>query len=423
MSLGLQLYRAATLMLGLFKGAILDARVRAGKEDPARINERIARRLRARPDGRVIWLHGASVGESLMLLGVGERLRDLYPDATLLFTSQTQTSAQLLSDQTSQRLIHQMAPLDTPGVAQRFIAHWKPNLLIVAEGDIWPNLLMQARQSGARTALVNARMTTKSVEGWTRWPSLAQLIFGGFDALLGADRSTSKALTRLSGTTVHTTGNLKAALPPPPTDAAEETRIRKTFLEARKCLVAASTHETEEALALDVLGMLETRPAVIIAPRHPERGDEVETLIARRGLSCARRSKNETAEADTDVLLADTLGEMGLWYSLADTVYLGGAHRDGVGGHNPLEPIRLGRPVVTGPFGFNFAELFAPLESAGALTIAGGATDVAKVIDTHLAGNASPIDPGALAQFFADAETPLDETIAALLPLMPEPPQ
>ena len=163
MTLGLTLYRMFSRLVALFLGRILSRRVKKGKEDPARLHERRARKLPERPEGRLVWLHGASVGESLILLELGKRLQGEVPDVQLLFTSQTETSAKLVAENLPERAFHQMSPIDTVGGAERFIRHWQPTLGIFAEGEIWPNLLLRAKKKGVHLALVNARMTDKSL--------------------------------------------------------------------------------------------------------------------------------------------------------------------------------------------------------------------------------------------------------------------
>ena len=414
------MYYLASSALGLVSGLVMAHRVRTGREDKARLNERHARNLPARPQGRLAWLHGASVGESLILLEVGRRLQTRHPGLQLLYTSQTQTSARLMAARLPANARHQMAPIDTPRAARRFIAHWQPGLVIIAEGEIWPNLLTMAKQADARLALINARMTEKSLSGWARWPRTAGAVFGRFDLILAADKRTATGLTKLTGRSIHSPGNLKTALPPPDADATELAELRRRFLHGRPCFLAASTHAGEEALFLDAANALSPRPALIIVPRHPERGDEIDALVRQRGLSLARRSRGEMADQATDVLLADTLGEMGLWYRLADAVYLGGGHAEHIGGHNPLEPLQLERPVITGPVTYNFADLMPPLIRANAVRQAGNASELAMLAQSYLTGDdAVAIDRPALSAFFADAEAPMTETVRALRSLLP----
>ncbi len=410
---GESLYRAATTAASPFVGWYLQRRIRKGSENAGRLGERHARSLPARPNGPLAWLHGASVGESLMLLALANALVARHPGLSLLLTSQTRTSADLLATRLPEGARHQMAPVDTPFAARRFIRHWRPDLAIMAEGEIWPNLLDAADRAGAAIALVNARMTQKSLAGWGRWPATARHVLSHFDLLMAADEATAKGLSRLSGCDVAMAGNLKAALPPPSADPCEVTRMRSGFIGERTCLVAASTHPGEERLVLNGLRALARPCALVLVPRHPERGDALAALCRDAGFVTARRSQGEVADHRTDILLADTLGELGLWFRLADLVYLGGGHAPGVGGHNPLEPVRLGRPVISGPDIFNFAATMARLERDGAVQL----TDIgsfshrlADAIDNGMA----PPSPALLAALEDEAAGPMKRTLDAL---------
>lgn len=415
MTLALTAYRLLTRTATPLLPALLRRRARDGKEDIGRLNERLARNMPRRQPGPLVWLHGASVGESQLLLELGQRLLAERPDLMLLFTSQTQTSARLLGPALPDRAIHMMAPLDTPGIARRFLQHWQPDLCIFGEGEFWPNLILEAERLGARRALVNGRMTDGSAQGWLHLQSSFQRLVGRFDVVLAADSDTARRLESLLDKPVQSTGNLKSALPPPSASDIELKRLRDSFLAARQCLLAASTHEGEEAVFLDAIKEAGDA-ALIIAPRHPERGNEVEALLKERGLSYARRSRGEVPTPRTRVLLADTMGEMGLWYRLADAVFLGGGHAEGVGGHNPLEPIRLGRPVVTGPLVHNFATVMDDLEKLGLIRRLKTPKAIGRALRTM-----EPPAKSALDTLAQEADAPMQVTLDALLPLLPEP--
>ena len=416
MTAGIQLYRTATRAASPFLGGVLKRRARAGKEDYSRINERLARNLpRRMPGGSLVWLHGASVGESQLLLELGQRLLELRPDLMLLFPSQTQTSARLLGPVLPERAIHLMAPLDTPGIARRFIRHWQPDLCIFGEGEIWPNLILEAERAGAKRALVNGRMTDSSADGWNKLSGAFKRLVGRFDVVLAADTDTARRLETLLGEPVQSTGNMKSALPPPSASEIEIRRLRENFLADRRCILAASTHDGEEAIFLDALKGDDTS-ALIIAPRHPDRGNAVELLLKERGLTFARRSRGEVPTPRTRILLADTMGEMGLWYRLANSVFLGGGHTPGVGGHNPLEPVRLGLPVVTGPDVFNFATMMDDLEARKLIRKLKTSKAIGKALQSM-----PPPSQEALQELNDAADAPMALTLAALVPLLPEP--
>ncbi len=397
---------------------ILSRRVRSGKEAPERLNQRYAKRLPARPSGPLIWFHAASVGESLIQLELAATLLASRANTGLIFTCQTLTGAKTINQRltTDPRFrdcwhLQQMAPIDTPGTAQRFVQHWRPDLAIFAEGEIWPNLLTQLRRNDIPAALINARMTEKSISGWRRWPRTAQAVFGSFAVILASNHKTATALANLSDQPVPCPGNLKSALPLPQVSQADLNHLEKPIAD-RPVLVAASTHDGEEALILEALLRITPRPFTIIAPRHPERGDQIESLLRTSGLAYARRSRDDEVTAQKEILLADTIGEMGLWYRLANTVYLGGGHTPGIGGHNPLEPLRLGRPVMTGSSLFNFEEMADSLIKQGGLIIVHTAQDIAEAFP------ATPPPPTLLARLEADAAGPMKATLAALEPYL-----
>ena len=419
MTLGLFLYRLLTTLMTPFLGVFFRRRVKAGKEAEGRFNERVAKRLQARPDGRLIWLHAASVGESQLLLELARRLApDSAEETTYLFTCQTQTAANLVAaaidkDSALKRLcaIQQMAVFDSPGGARRFLEHWRPTMAIFAEGEIWPNLLLGLKARNIPSVLINARMTENSLKGWMRWPKTAQAVFGAFDHLISADLQTKTGLEKLSGLSVLNPGNLKSALPAPSVDDDELSKLKEAIGE-RRVLLAASTHAGEEALALDAFMKLTPDDFMIIAPRHPERGDEVDGLLSCTRFGISRRSEGDPVNQDTQILLADTMGEMGLWYRLADAVYLGGGHAPGVGGHNPLEALRLDKPVITGPSLFNFKDLSERLASHQGFSIVEDADGLAAALPLD------PVSQDLHNMLEADALGPMSKTLEQLNPLL-----
>lgn len=419
MPLGLFFYRTITTLIAPFLGAFFRRRARDGKENARRIPERFVQNVPDRPIGNLIWLHAASVGESQLLLEIVRRMiEDRSAPATFLFTCQTQTAADLimaaLRDDPALsgiNALQQMAPVDTPRIAKRFLAHWRPQLAIFAEGEIWPNLLLTTKRAGTAAVLINARMTEKTILGWMRWRKTAARVLGVFDLIIAADLQTKTGLEALSRQPVLNPGNLKSALPAPSVDAAELEAF-KSRLAGKPVLLAASTHPGEEALIIDALMQLQPRPFLIIAPRHPERGNEVDSLLSCTKLAIARRSEGDEVTTETDVLLADTMGEMGLWYRLADVVYLGGGHAPGVGGHNPLEALRLGKPILTGPSLFNFSDLSKRLlPHEGFMTVADADAIVA-------AYPPEPVSQSLLDMLESDALGPISKTMTALRPYL-----
>lgn len=417
-SLALAVYRAGTTAFQPFAPVLLRRRAARGREDPARLNERLGRPLLPRPPGPLAWLHGASVGESLSLLPLAEALRSARPDLGLLVTSGTTTAAELLARRLPPGVVHQFTPLDTPAVAARFLDHWRPDLVVFAESELWPNLITGARERGAKLALLSARLSDASARGWARAPRAARRILGAFDLVMAQDDATAGRLAAL-GAADHGRLNLKLlGSPLPVADGA--------WAEAEAAggdhpiLLAASTHTGEETLALDAFAPLSRRDALLIlVPRHPARGAEVAELSRARGWDTARRSEGAPF-GKSRVYVADTLGELGLWFRVAHAAYLGGGHAPGVGGHNPLEPARLWCPTASGPDVDNWREVYRRLVEAEAVAIVPDAHALeafwrhACFRDPELGRQAVRAEAVAVAQSGA-----LDAAVSRLLALLP----
>ncbi|RRN64510.1 3-deoxy-D-manno-octulosonic acid transferase [Caulobacter sp. 602-1] len=354
----LALYRAATGLLEPLAPSLLASRARKGKEDPARIAERLAKAPTTRPDGPLVWLHGASVGESLSILPLVERLRAERPEVVVLVTSGTTTSAALLAKRLPTGAIHQYAPVDAPGAARRFIARWKPSLAIFVESELWPNLLLEAKAAGTRLALVSAKLSDRSFASWQRRPDAARQLLSNFDLILAQDARAHERFETLGGK-VTGEADLKFGAAPLPAD--ETTLIAERARFTRPPLLIASTHSGEDEIVLDAIAGPPDRPSVVLAPRHVERGPAIVALAKARGLTASLRSQSREP---ADILVADTLGEMGLWFRLAGTSVIAGSMVPDIGGHNPLEAARLDCPAISGPFVDNWVSAFAGLEAA-----------------------------------------------------------
>ncbi len=240
----LGLYGLVTAAASVAAPAWLRGRVRRGKEDPARWGERLGRTPLARPPGRLAWLHGVSVGESLSLLPLAARLRARAPDVTVLVTSGTRASADLLSARLGEGTLHQYAPLDTPGAVRRFLGHWRPDLGVLVESELWPNLILQARAAGVRLALVSARLSDRSLDGWRRAPAAARTLLSAFDLLLARDEAAATRFGSL-GARVDGLADLKFGAAPLPADPDVLAGARAA-LARRPVLLGASTHPGED---------------------------------------------------------------------------------------------------------------------------------------------------------------------------------
>ncbi len=352
MTLPLALYGLATGLAEPLAPFILKRRAKVGREDALRLDERLGRTGSPRPPGPLVWLHGVSVGETVSLLPLVEGLRARRPDLGLLVTSGTRTSAELLARRLPAGVRHQYVPVDTPGAVRRFLDHWRPDLGVFAESELWPNLILTARRRGTRLVLASARITEGTARTWRRAPASARRLLSAFDLILPQDRATADRLRGL-GADCGRELNLKRAGAPLIFDPAELARLQG-LAAGRPVALAASTHPGEDALiaeAAEGLGAL-----VVIAPRHPERGAEIAAA-----LKAPRRALGEEPGPETPVWIADTLGEMGLFFRLADVVVMGGSFPGGIGGHNPLEPARLGAPVITGPDIANAADVYGEM--------------------------------------------------------------
>jgi 3-deoxy-D-manno-octulosonic-acid transferase len=362
--LALQFYRLASLTIAPPVAARLLAwRLKRGKENPARLSERYGQTSVPRPAGPLIWLHGASVGEMLAVIPLIERIR--AKDFAVLVTSGTITSAALAEQRLPAGVVHQFVPLDAPRFVGRFLDHWRPDLALFVESDFWPNLIVACADRGVPMILVNGRVSERSFSRWRLQPGVIAALLQRFDLCLAQSNADAQRFGQLGAPRVTSIGNLKLDVPPPPVDLPTLGKF-KTIIDARVVIAAASTHEGEEAAILDTHRRLRSKcPSLltIIAPRHPERGAGIAAAAKAAGFSVALRSRDELPKPDVDIFVADTLGELGLIYRLAPSVFMGGSLASH-GGQNPIEPIRLGAAVVHGPHVWNFAEIYSALDAA-----------------------------------------------------------
>lgn len=420
MSLALVAYRAAMRAAGPLAPLILARRSRRGKEEPDRLNERFARDLPARPPGPLVWLHGASVGESQMLVLLAEALHARRPGLTALMTTNTVTAASLIARRAPDFVRHQYVPLDVGPITRRFLAHWRPDLAVFAESELWPNLIRNTARAGAPLALVNARMTARSIEGWRRWRGAARALLADFDWIGAADAATAAGLTDLAGRPIPEVGNLKDAAPPLAADPTALAAMRATIGD-RLAWTAASTHPGEDEIALAAHAVVRrSTPGalLILVPRHPERGPDVAALSEAAGFTTARRGADAALTQETAVYVADTLGEMGVWYRLARPALVGGSLVSGIGGHNPLEPARLGAPILAGPHTHNFAEVFDAYTAGGAARVVKSSEELAIGVRA-LAGPDGELQAQRALALAGRGADVLEQVLHALLELWP----
>lgn len=340
-------------------------RCRRGKEIAARKGERFGRARLARPAGPLVWVHAASLGETISILPLIERLA--AEGQCVVLTAVTVTAAELAEKRLPEGCFHQFAPYDAPSLVSGFLDHWKPDLVVMVESEIWPCMCEEVRQRAVPFALVNARMSENSVRGWKRFPRVARYIFACLDLVCAQSEGDADRFRQLGCTKVETPGNLKFDAPEPAADLAALAAL-KDQIGPRPVWLAALTHPGEDEIVLKAhKKLLEDNPTLllVIVPRHPARADELAGLTAGSGFTTARRSAGEKVLAETAVYLADTLGEMGLCYRLAPVTFLGGSFNE-AGGHNPVEAMLLGSALLTGPKVANARAVYRDLWAAGA---------------------------------------------------------
>ncbi|MSO99322.1 MAG: 3-deoxy-D-manno-octulosonic acid transferase [Rhodospirillaceae bacterium] len=364
-TLSLRLYGIATHVAALAMPLWLRRRAQRGKEDPSRLGERFGLASAPRPTGPLIWCHAASVGETLSILPLLEALAER--GVSIVFTTGTVTSAQLLKDRPLQHTVHQFAPLDHGPWLRRFLDHWRPDIALRVDSDIWPNTLITLRNRAIPIVQVNARMSAPSAARWKKYPGFAAGIFSCLDLVLAQSEGDRVHFADLGARNTITTGNLKLGQPPLPYDGAQLAALR-TAIGARSMWLAASIHPGEDQIvgrAHQVVQKNDPNTLLIIVPRHPERAADMAATFQSLGLSVAQRSLGQTITPQTKVYLADTMGELGLFYRLAKIVFMGKSFTVG-GGQNPAEPAQIGCALIWGPEMSNFTDLATALEHSGA---------------------------------------------------------
>jgi 3-deoxy-D-manno-octulosonic-acid transferase len=359
----LRAYRRAMTAATPLANLWLKRRLRRGKEIEERLTERHGQPTLSRPDGPLVWLHGASVGELMAVIPLIERLRS--QDVHVLVTSGTVTSARVVQERLPEDVMHQFIPLDAPRFVGRFLNHWRPDLGLFIEQDLWPNLILAAARRRIPLVLINSRMSEQSFKGWRSLRRTARALLGNFDLCLAQSSLDAERFSQLGMKSVQITGNLKLDVPAPPADEALLAGMQQATTD-RQVLVAASTHPGEEDAVIEAHRRArKTRPRLltIIAPRHPERGPDVLSRAVAAGSRGMLRSRGVMPDVRTDVYVADTIGELGLFYRVAHVVFMGGSIVEH-GGQNPIEAAKLGKPILHGPNVWNFADIYAALDAS-----------------------------------------------------------
>ena len=420
-SAALALWLGATWLGGALGPALLRRRLAQGKEDPERWGEKLGRVTRARPPGRLIWVHAVSVGESLSVLPLVKRLLDSDSNLHVLLTCTTVTAAALMQDRLPDRAIQQYLPLDLAGPVTAFLDHWHPDLAVMVESEFWPRLIHQAHKRGIPMVLANARISDRSAARWGRMRGLAQALLRRFTLLTAPDQAAAAKLQALgaSPARVAMLGSLKRGADRLPVDPQALGTLRAAFAD-RPLWLAASTHPGEEGIVAAAHGLIKLAlpgACLILAPRHPPRAAAIRAELEAAGLSVAQRSLGEEP-GKSDVYLADTLGEMGLWLDLAPIAFIGGS-LVAVGGHNAYEPALHGTAILHGPDVSNFADLYQRLDRAGAaLTVVDARTLAKAVLDLQDATARARLIAAASAVLAQEGDA-VTATAAAILSLLP----
>jgi 3-deoxy-D-manno-octulosonic-acid transferase len=411
-------YRLAGRVISPFTGALIHARARRGKEELHRQRERYGYGGQARPQGALVWVHAASVGETVAILPLVARIEE--SGSHVLLTTGTVTSAQLAQKRIGPRTIHQYAPLDMPPFINRFLKHWQPALAVFVESELWPASFHALAARNIPHVLVNARMSERSFLHWRRAGGLVGAMLGRVTLCLAQTVDDAERYRVLGAPRVQVTGNLKFDTPAPLCDEGQLQALRQA-LGGRRAWLASSTHAGEEVVAMRVHKALKHRLPdllTIIVPRHPERGAEVLALAQKNGLSAVLRSTGHLPGRDNDLYIADTIGEMGLHYRTAPISFIGGSlvHH---GGQNPIEAAKLGTAILHGPDVHNFPEIYSALGSSNAAIMVDGAEALARVVGRLMVREDERAMHCRLAsRAITEFEGALDATVDAIEPLL-----
>lgn len=346
-------YLALSPLLSLVAPALLQKRLKRGKELPARWREKLGEPSLPRPEGRLIWLHAVGLGEVLALRGLIRALSALDPELEFLVTSSATSSAIALDGQMPPKTRHQFLPVDAPHYLARFLDHWRPSLSVWAEQDLWPGAVLAADRAGIPLAMVNARMNAASYAKRRKAAGLYGDLLRRFRLIAAQDEASATHLRQLGAGEVKVTGSLKAAAPPLACDEAELLRLRQG-VRGRRVWLLSSSHPEDEGIALaahERLLQIDPDALLLIAPRDPHRGAEILAHCAERGLLASIRSQG--LDLSASIGICDSFGEMGLWYRASPVTLVGGTFSE-IEGHNPWEPIALGSAALHGPHIANF---------------------------------------------------------------------
>ena len=408
-SYGLRFYLVLSFLLDPIYFIYQLISVLRGKENLKRLLERWVTKQIKRPSGKLIWLHAASVGESLSLLPLIEKIIADNPKINILITSTTKTSAEILEQISRPQIIHRMAPYDTFFVSKRFLKYWEPDLAVRVESEIWPRILLELKKNKIPNFLLNARFSKTSILRIEKQADAASFLFSLFDRIHVQEKSTKETLTKVGveNQKIKVTGSLKDSREMLPVDG-DIIKQFQTVIGEQKIWLSACTHPGEDEIVLKAhkkIGGL-----LLIAPRHIERGKQIARLSRSMGFSTQLRSESANIRAETAVYIADTMGEMGTWYSLSRAAFIGGSLVD-KGGHNPVEAVQLNTFILHGPHIYNSEEKYDKLQEVGVCFQVSGEKDIVQQI-LRLQGSNKKLRLTLSA--LIDTQTALKEALSAI---------
>lgn len=400
-------YRLTFRLFAPFLAALVWVRGLKGQEENTHKSERWGIATLRRPPGRLIWIHAASVGEMRSILPLVQALLDKNAEAHCLITTVTVTAARLVRRLSNPRVLHQYASLDHPDWSDNFLDHWQPDAVLWVESEIWPTMLGAIKERNVPLVMVNGRLSARSARRWRRLPRTIKYVLSHFDLCLAQSADDGTRLKALGAPNVQIAGNMKYAGNELPFDPAE-LEVLAAQTAGRPAVLFASTHDGEEAIAINSYHALKQRHPrllLIVMPRHPARGDTIAALFDVQGMTYARRGKGQTITPETQIYLADTMGEAGLFYRLVPIVYLGNSLISTPGGgHNPIEPAHLGCAVIYGPNMWNFAEIVEDLRLEGGAIMVRDEKNLNEAIDHCLRSPGEALRMADAAQTFVQTQ-------------------
>jgi 3-deoxy-D-manno-octulosonic-acid transferase len=419
----LEFYRFCLRLVAPALEALLARRTTRGKEDRTRLTERKGEAGLARPEGKLAWIHAASVGEAQSTLILIDNLLKYNENINILVTTGTVTSAKMMAQKLPKRAFHQFYPLDHPDWTERFLDYWKPDLVFWMESEIWPNMLLGIQKRGIPAALVNARLSGKSALLWKIAKGSARRLLNTFSVILAQTPEDADHYVALGAKNVQVTDNVKYSAKPLPADDMDLKDIT-AYTRGRPLWVYASSHRGEEALACRVHQILKNSLhdiMTVIVPRHPQRGAEIKIICEEHKLSVIRRGADKILPgAETDIYLADTMGELGLFYRLAPVALIGRSFSDdGGGGHNPIEAAQLNCAVLHGPRVQFQKQIFKEMDAAGASVQVNNEKELIDALRAVLTDRTRLEAQQKIASEFAHSkERVIDRVMQALYPLL-----